>query len=1421
MKNPGIILFTILFFFICKIKAQEPTYVWAKHLGGKSTDYVADGSIAIDLSKNIYTLGSFTDTADFNPGNGANNLVSSGNFDIFVSKLSSTGNYLWAKRIGGAALDYAFNIVSDAAGNIYINGYVTGVVDLDPGAGTFFTTGAAQHAFVVKLNTSGDFIWGKQFDTNSSSSLYQVYFNAMVLAKDGNLLAGGQFGGTVDFDPGAGNFSKTSAGKKDAFIFKLDTAGNFVWVERWGSINDDIITSIAIDPTGNIYTTGHFANTVDFDPGAGVFNLASVGNFDVFIHKSDANANFIWAKQMGGTSADYGNSITVDNAGKVYTTGQFNNTADFDPGAGVSNLTSAGAGDIFISKLDSNGLFKYALRKGDVLTDNAYVIRTDAAKNVYILGIFNGTVDFNPGGVPKVFSAFSGSDGFLLKLDGAGKYIWLQQYSASVTENCSSFIFDQNENIYCSGYFDSTIDMDPGAGTSNLVSNGNFDVYIQKLAKGTSGSVSCSGATTFTSCSGTFDDGSGNGNYLDNQNCSWLIQPTTGGTVNLSFNAFRTEANFDFVSVYDGTSALDPLIGSFSGNTIPNGMVSTGNSLFITFASDGIVVDSGFSMSWTCNSPSPPVANFSVTSQNITAGNSIVFTDLSTNSPLNWNWSFPGGTPASSSSKYPGHITYNTPGCYAVTLVVNNSFGFDTLIYNCYINVAASSVCSELIISEYIEGSNLNKVLELYNASSVPINLSSYTLKVFSNGSIFPSNTLNLSGTLAPQSTYVVANSAATAVILALTNTTSNICSFNGNDAVVLFKNNVGIDAVGIVGIDPGFSWLVPGGSTLNYTLTRKNTVSSPSTDWSVVQNQWNVLPIDDVTNLATHNIICGPQASFTYSTPVCENYAVAFTNTSFNATTYQWTFQGGSPATSTLTNPIVQFLSTGIKTITLIATDGINSDTKTLQITVNALPNAAVTANGPTSFCSGGNVTFTANSGTGLTYQWQKNLMDINGATAISYTASAAGSYRVVVTNSFGCQTASGLVPVTVFSNPSATITANGSLAICTGGSVQLSANTGANLSYVWKLNGLVISGATSSTYLATTAGMYKAIVTNVNGCSKISNTLTVSTQIATAFVSALGPVTVCNGTGVTLKANTGVGYTYKWLKGGNIIAGAIDSMYTAFVSGTYKVTVTSTCGTVTSSGIVVTINNLPVAIITTNGSNTICSGDSVKLTASTGVGLIYQWSKNGVPISGQFNSTYAAKTTGNYSVLITNANGCTAHSNIITVTVNSVSASVTANGPTSFCAGDSVKLTANSGTNLAYQWLKSNVNISGATSISYTAKTAANYKVKVTNTQSSCSKFSAIVQVVVNCRSIENNASLLVTVTPNPFRDEATLTFENNISATLNISIWNIEGKLIEEYYTNGEYPVNIGKGLQAGFYLVIIKQGNTQIIRRLVKI
>jgi hypothetical protein len=480
MKNL-LFFFSMLAFMGLNHIANAQDFAWVKKLGGTSND--RGRSIAVDASGNVYTTGYFQGTVDFDPGPGTFNLTSTGGYDIFISKLDASGNFVWGKQLGGTSPGQGYSIAVDASGNVYTTGLFGGTVDFDPGPGTFnLTSAGSDDIFISKLDASGNFVWAKRMGGTDIDRGYSIAVDT-----SWNVYTTGYFEGTVDFDPGPGIFNLTSAGSDDIFISKLDASGNFVWVKRMGGTSIDNGNSIAVDASGNVYTTGLFGGTVDFDPGPDTFNLTSDGSWDIFISKLDASGNFVWAKQLGGISVDKGFSIAVDASGNVYTTGAFNGTANFDPGPGTFNLTSAGDADLFISKLDASGNFEWAKQLGGTDIDYGYSIAVDASGNVYTTGFFSGTADFDPGTGTFNLTSAGYADIFISKLDASGNFAWAKQLGGTSSDHGYSIAVDTSGNVYTTGYFQDTVDFDPGPDTFNLTSAGSADIFVHKISQPNAG----------------------------------------------------------------------------------------------------------------------------------------------------------------------------------------------------------------------------------------------------------------------------------------------------------------------------------------------------------------------------------------------------------------------------------------------------------------------------------------------------------------------------------------------------------------------------------------------------------------------------------------------------------------------------------------------------------------------------------------------------------------------------------------------------------------------------------------------------------------------------------------------------------------------------------------------------------------------
>jgi len=255
---------------------------------------------------------------------------------------------------------------------------------------------------------------------------------------------------------------------------------SFEWATSYGGKTAVQSFSIATDASGNTYSTGFFSDTVDFDPGSGVFNLASIGNTNVFVQKLDSTGAFVWAKSIGGSSNDVGNAITTDNFGNVYLTGTFRGSGDFDPNAGVRALTSQGGTDIFLMKLNQNGSFAWAVSFGGTSRDEGLSLTTDKSGNVYVAGLFSGRVDFNPGPGLGAETSNRNTDAYVVKFDPNGRFQWMNQMGGNSIDQALAISYDPNGYLYTTGRFMSTVDFDPTAGVFNLT-GACASLFIQKV----------------------------------------------------------------------------------------------------------------------------------------------------------------------------------------------------------------------------------------------------------------------------------------------------------------------------------------------------------------------------------------------------------------------------------------------------------------------------------------------------------------------------------------------------------------------------------------------------------------------------------------------------------------------------------------------------------------------------------------------------------------------------------------------------------------------------------------------------------------------------------------------------------------------------------------------------------------------------
>lgn len=332
--------------FVVKLD-NSGNFLWAVAFTGPA-GLQGGAGIAVDNEGNVYTTGGFYVYCDFDPGPGVFEMTSIySTFDIYVSKLDTDGNFVWAKAFNGdGSVDNARGIALDDAGHVYTTGEFGGyTMDFDPGPEVFaLHATATRNSYVSELDNDGNFVWAAEFGKGSGRSV--------TVDSTGNLYSLGLFDDMVDFDPGPGVFELTATDSHDdIYVVKLDRESNFVWAIQMGGNGDVDPLDFTVDDKENIYITGSFEGSADFDPGPELAELTCLGwGKDTFIAKLDAAGNLIWLKHIGGIYANYGQCIEVDAAENSFAAGIFN-TVDFNLGSDSFELVSAGEMDVFVTKL--------------------------------------------------------------------------------------------------------------------------------------------------------------------------------------------------------------------------------------------------------------------------------------------------------------------------------------------------------------------------------------------------------------------------------------------------------------------------------------------------------------------------------------------------------------------------------------------------------------------------------------------------------------------------------------------------------------------------------------------------------------------------------------------------------------------------------------------------------------------------------------------------------------------------------------------------------------------------------------------------------------------------------------------------------------------------------------------------------------
>ena len=1169
-----------------------------------------------------------------------------------VFSYCQNNDLLWVTQFTGAGQNQPTLMTSDVSGNIYVYGSFTGTVN--QGAITLMAVGANADLFLGKYNKNGQIIWLKQFGGAGTETP-----TGLALSNDGNYIyLSGQTNGACDFD----GHTITSTTQNDIFLSKYAVDGTYQWAHLTAyDTGQQIGGVITVDKTGNIIQAGAFTNQVTFYGGVTILTGAPVTNRQLFIAKYDSDGNLTWAKKLASDIAanitNYISCVSAYDFGYFFS-GLYINTLSF--GGVVGDITSSGGKDGFLYKTDLNGdgLFvRKAAGSGDETFNRN---RGDNNGYQFLIGMYTSptlTID-SIAGVTSVLTfpnASAGSaDVFYSCYAPDGTLQYARSYG-STGDDQGLAIYPSSDHVIIGGKYSGSINFD----SFSLTHTGNGDAFIVETDR--NGLV-----LSANKANGALSEQISSSN-IDVDNINLFIGEFYSNPLNIGGKTLTPSAGGlrdMFIARY-GTITLSYALT----NVLCNGL-STG-AIDLTVTGNGTPP---YTYVW-----SGPVAYSAATEDisGLVAGTyNVTITDAL------------GATKT-------GSTTITEPSAMALVLTVSNTkcpastdgaidltaIGGTSPYTFLWTGGVTTEDLSALVAATYdVTVTDVNGCTK--TGSAVVANPAAMILTTaITPPSCIPGGDgavdLTVINGTGPY-TYAWSNLAVTQDISALvsgsysvTVTDNNLCTVTGSYDVInpsapqVLANKTELTCV--PGNDGAIDVLVSGG-TIPYTYVWSDGLVTTQDRIGLSAGSYAVTVTDAASCSAT-------TATIILSTPVSPSISLVATNPTCmlgNDGAIDLIVYSGNPPYSYFWSnaAIMQDISNLAEgTYKITVTDSKGCEVSGLSIIARQFPDATITASGPTTICNGSSVQLIANTGTGLSYQWQLSGTNIPGAVAGTFNASTAGNYTVVVTSTNGCLKTSAITTVTVNPLPTATITPAGPTTFCSGGSVQLDANAGVGYTYQWQLNGTNIIGETNPSYIAIASGNYTVVVTN-GGCSATSSATSVTVINApSANITASGATTFCQGSSVVLQASVGGGYIYQWKESGTDIAGAVSSAYTANASGSYTVVVTNISGcSATSVASVVTVNSFPVLTFAVTNENCAGSNGAINLTVTNGTSPSFLWDD----ASASTVEDLAGLNGGTYAVTVTNVTGCSTVGSATVTTIPVLTASLNVHELVIFCASN-----------------------------------------------------------------------------------------------------------------------------------------------------
>ncbi len=420
--------------------------------GGRGVD--ASRAIAVSASGDAYVAGYFDGEGDFGPGGkisataapatkkepkepkdakDAKDAKQDALSDAYVVKVGADGKLAWARTLGGDRDDVA-NGVAVRGDKVVVVGAFAGELKL--GEHTKQAAGS-DDLFVASFDAAGNVQWlwhGGGKDSDGA--------NAVAATPDGGWIVAGSYTSTAQL----GTMELKSKGGTDAFLLKLDAAGDLEWVKSFGGRYNDRIKYVGADGQGNLYVQGEFRDVAEWG-GPKPLIAAGGADYDIVLAKYDLNGDHRWAKRFGGQFDELASGIAVDPAGNVTISGAFRKQISFGEG---DDHVSLGEDDIYVARFDTDGKLAWAHTYGGQRDDAGGGVASDAAGNTILTGWFQGLADF---GLGPVRTKNGNKDVFALKLDARGALTWFQMWGDKDHDQGRAVAVDDKGAAYVTGLY--------------------------------------------------------------------------------------------------------------------------------------------------------------------------------------------------------------------------------------------------------------------------------------------------------------------------------------------------------------------------------------------------------------------------------------------------------------------------------------------------------------------------------------------------------------------------------------------------------------------------------------------------------------------------------------------------------------------------------------------------------------------------------------------------------------------------------------------------------------------------------------------------------------------------------------------------------------------------------------------------------